>query len=301
MERTAARLDLGGVVVGVDGSPPARTAMMWAAAEAALRGGTLCLVHATDTNAQAPLLSQAEIRRSRQAGRDTLDRATQEIKDRYPELTLIEELTEGAAPESLRRAAALSGTVVVGHRGLGGFSSLLLGSVGLEVAAAATTPVVVVRGTGEPIEAGVVLAAVRDDNDMGCARVAAREAVLRKVPLRLLHVWSIGLSIGSPAVRRRDCGEESAREHVHALTSVSDQVREEFPHLIVHADGQKSHSVPGALVDASHHADLLVIGGRRSPGYLGPTLGRITLSLLQHAHCPVELIPRQGPGHGSTS
>lgn len=301
MERTAARLDLGGVVVGVDGSPPAHTAMMWAAAEAALRGGTLSLVHATDTNAQAPLLSQAEIRRCRQAGRDTLDRAVQGVKARYPELTVIEELTESAAPESLRRAAALSGTVVVGHRGLGGFSSLLLGSVGLAVAAAATTPVVVVRGSGEPIEAGVVLAAVRDDNDMGCARVAAREAMLRKVPLRLLHVWSAGLPIGSREVRRRDCGEEAARLHVHALTSVSDQVREEFPALTVHADGQKSHSVPGALVDASHHADLLVIGGRRSPGYLGPTLGRTTLSLLQHARCPVELLPRRGPGHGSTS
>ncbi|MFG3344184.1 hypothetical protein ACGF1Z_03855 [Streptomyces sp. NPDC048018] len=48
-------------------------------------------------------------------------------------------------------------------------------------------------------------------------------------------------------------------------------------------------------------ADPVVVGGRRAPGYLGPTIGRTTLSLLQHAHCPVELIPRQGPGHGSTS
>lgn len=82
---------------------------------------------------------------------------------------------------------------------------------------------------------------------------------------------------------------------------ISERLREEFPELTVHAEGRKSHSVPGALIDASHHADLLVIGGRRSPGYLGPTIGRTTLSLLQHAHCPVELIPRRGPGHGSTS
>ncbi|WP_449344533.1 universal stress protein [Streptomyces narbonensis] len=219
---------------------------------------------------------------------------------RHSELTVVTELTDGEAPDGLRRAAARTGTIVVGHRGLGGFTSLLLGSVGLEVTAGATTPVVVVRGTAEPVEARVVLAAVRDEADVGCARAGAREALLRKVPLRLLHIWSVGLSARSQtALHNGD--DEIARDHVRVPSSLADRVRGEFPGLTVHAEGQKSRSVPGALVDASHHADLLVVGGRRSPGYLGPTIGRTTLSLLQHAHCPVELIPRQGPGHGSTS
>ncbi|MGW5782280.1 universal stress protein [Streptomyces sp. NPDC003863] len=300
MHGTPARPGLGRVVVGVDGSPSARTAAMWAAAEAALRGNTLCLVHAADTDTPAPFLPQAEIARSRQAGRDLLDRTAEAIVARHPGLTVVTELTDGAAPGSLRRAAALTGTIVVGHRGLGGFSALLLGSVGLEVAAAATTPVVVVRGADEPAEAGVVLAAVRDEADVGCARAAAREALLRKAPLRLLRIWGVGLSAGSRTVLRNG-GEQIARDHVRVLAEVTDRVREEFPELIVHADGQKSRTVPGALVDASHQADLVVVGGRRAPGYLGPALGRTTLSLLQHAHCPVELIPRQGPGHGRTS
>ncbi|WP_314614938.1 universal stress protein [Streptomyces stackebrandtii] len=300
MDGTSARPGPGRVVVGVDGSPSARTAVMWAAAEAALRGSTLFLVHAADTDVQAPFLSQVEIGRSRQAGRELLDRTAEAITARHPELTVVTELTDGGAADGLRGAAALTGTIVVGHRGLGGFTSLLLGSVGLEVAAGATTPVVVVRGTAEPVEAGVVLVAVRDDADMGCARAAAGEALLRKVPLRLLHIWSVGLSAGSRAALHNG-GDEIARDHVRVVASVSERLREEFPKLTVHAEGQKSHSVPGALVEASHHADLLVIGGRRSPGYLGPTIGRTTLSLLQHAHCPVEFIPRQGPGHGSTS
>ncbi|MFF9194261.1 universal stress protein [Streptomyces sp. NPDC014779] len=300
MNGTTARSGLGRVVVGVDGSPSADAAAMWAAAESALRGSTLCLVHAADTDTPVPFLSEAEIVRSRQAGRELLDRTAEAITERHPELTVVKELTAGPAPGSLRRAAALTGTIVVGHRGLGGFSSLLLGSVGLEVAAEATTPVVVVRGAAEPVEAGAVLAAVRNEADVGCARAAAREALLRKVPLRLLHIWNVGLSVGSRAALRNG-GNGNARDHVRVLSSVSDQLREEFPNLTVQAEGEKSHSVPGALVDASHHADLLVVGGRRSPGYLGPTLGRITLTLLQHAHCPVELIPRQGPGHGSTS
>lgn len=300
MNGTTARSGPGRVVVGVDGSPSAHTAVMWAAAEAALRGSTLCLVHAVDTDAPVPFLSEAEIVRIRQAGRELLDRTAEAVTDRHPELAVVEELADGPAPGSLRRAAALTGTIVVGHRGLGGFSSLLLGSVGLEVAAGATTPVVVVRGATEPVEAGAVLAAVRDEADVGCARAAAREALLRKVPLRLLHVWSVGLTIGSRAASRNG-GSGNARPHARVLSSLSDRLREEFPNLTVQAESQKGYSVPGALVDASHHADLLVVGGRRSPGYLGPTLGRITLALLQHAHCPVELIPRQGPGHGSTS
>ncbi|MGW2015138.1 universal stress protein [Streptomyces sp. NPDC001927] len=297
MDGSTARPGLGRVVVGVDGSPSASSAVTWAVAEAARRGTTLCLVHAADTDPPVPFLSQAEIVTSRRAGRELLDRTADEIAASHPDLTVVTELTHGAAPDSLRRAAAQTGTIVVGHRGLGGFSSLMLGSVGLEVVAAAATPVVVVRGAPEPAEAGVVLAAVRDEADAGCARAAAREALLRNVPLRLLHVWGVGLSVGSRAVSR----EEGARDHVHVLAELSDRVQEEFPEVTVRADGQKSHSVPGALVDASHRADLLVVGGRRSPGYLGPTLGRTTLSLLQHAHCPVELIPRQGHGHGSTS
>ncbi|WP_225802424.1 universal stress protein [Streptomyces sp. NK15101] len=300
MDGTTGPPGLGRVVVGVDGSPSAQAAAMWAAHEAVLRGRGLCLVHATDTDSVSPFFTPAQLAQPRRAGQELLDRTVAAVAARHPDLAVVTELDGGPPADSLRRAAALSGTIVVGHRGRGGFSSLLLGSVGLMAAAAATTPVVVVRGAVEPAETGTVLAAVRDENDLGCARAAAREALLRKVPLRLLHVWGTGPYTG---VRTPLSNSEKsdAREHVRALAEVADRVREEFPEVALRAEGEKSHSVPGALVEASRHADLLVAGGRRAPGYLGPTLGRTTLTLLQHAHCPVELIPRHGPGHGSTS
>ncbi|MFI8823506.1 universal stress protein [Streptomyces sp. NPDC053431] len=300
MDGTTDRPGLGRVVVGVDGSPSARVAVTWAADEAVLRGGGLCLVHATDSETASRLLSAAEVEQTRRAGQELLDRTAGEVVGRHPELVVVTELSGRSPVEGLRKAAALSGTIVVGHRGRGGFSSLLLGSVGLEVTARATTPVVVVRAAEEPAELGAVLAAVRDGNDLGCARTAAREALLRKVPLRLLHVWgTVPYAGGRPPLRNGAPG--NAREHVRALSEVADRLREEFPELALHTEGEKSHSVPGTLVEASHHVDLLVVGGRRAPGFLGPTLGRTTLSLLQHAHCPVVLIPRHGPGHGSTT
>ncbi|WP_306326914.1 universal stress protein [Streptomyces venezuelae] len=300
MDATTGRSGLGRIVVGVDGSPFAQTAVTWAAQEAARRGTSLCLVHATDTDALPELAFRTEIEQSRRSGRALLDRTAHDVAAHHPDVVVLKELSGGSPSRGLRSAAALSGTIVVGHRGLGGFSALLLGSVGLKLAAEATTPLVVVRGVDEPAEAGSVVAAVRDGNDLGVARAAAREARLRKVSLKLLHVWRTAPYTVVRTTRRNGNGE-GAGEHVRALADVAEHVHEEFPELALEAVGEKSQSVPGALVEATRHADLLIVGGRRSPGYLGPTLGRTTLGLLQHAHCPVELIPRSGPGHGSTS
>ncbi|MGW1010324.1 universal stress protein [Streptomyces termitum] len=290
----------GSLVVGVDGSKSALSAALWAAEEALLRGSALFLVHATDTDALARYLFRAEIDESRRAGRELLDRTAETVCARRPEVTVVKELSGRPPSEALRHAAALSGTVVVGHRGRGGFAPLLLGSVALRTAATATTAVIVVRGpdgTGRP---GVVPAGIRDDRDLGCARAAAHEALLRRWPLRLLHVRRTdrpgGERTAEPArPRDRTAGHVLVRSRTTRLLS------EEFPDLRIETEGVKDHSVPGTLVEASRNAALLVVGGRRAPGYLGPTLGRTTLALLQHAHCPVELVPRHGPGHGSTS
>ncbi len=178
----------------------------------------------------------------------------------------------------------------------------MLGSVGLDVAAAAMTPVIVVRGIDGTEETGTVLAAVRDEGDLLYARYAAREAELHKASLRLLHVWNVLESVGE-VVTMLDGVDAIADGHAETLRAVTDAIRKEFPDLEVRADAEKSVSVAGVLVEASRHADLLVMGGRRLPGPLGLTrnLGRATHSLLHHAHCPVLLIPRTGSDFGNRS
>lgn len=183
---------------------------------------------------------------------------------------------------------------------MGGFNSLLLGSVGLKVAAGAKTPVIIVRGTESGAESGTVLAGVRDERDLDCVRYAAREAELRKAELRLLQVWNVLQSVGDVMTMMDDI-KEIADEYVRHLTALTERIRREFPDLTVRADAEKSASVAGVLVEASRHADLLVMGGRRASAYLGPTLGRHTHSLVHHSHCPVLLIPRHPDEHGSGS
>ncbi|WP_179199885.1 universal stress protein [Streptomyces sp. NRRL B-24572] len=219
----------------------------------------------------------------------------------HPALPVVTELSGRPAPDTLHDAAAPSDTIVVGHRGLGGFTSLLFGSVGLQVTTAATTPVIVVREAAtDLVEAGAVRAALRDGDDPGVARTAAHEALLR-----LLHMWRTTPYDAVRAIRPNGTAEGAAFPHVHALSDVAELLRDEFPELTLFTEGEKSHSVPGTLVEASCHADLLVVGGRRAPGYLGPTLGRTRLALRLAVAVPpphdtgTSTPPLAiGPGHG---
>ncbi|WP_327279874.1 MULTISPECIES: universal stress protein [unclassified Streptomyces] len=302
MESTFRTPDTSSVVVGVDGSDAARAAASWAAGEAVRRDRPLHVVYGADTDGRALYLSAETIERVRANGRQLLDDTEKAVTDQYPGLRVTTEFSRADAVTSLHRAGALHGTIVVGSRGLGGFTSLVLGSIGLDVAASATTPVIVVRGTDGAEETGTVLVAVRDEYDLLYARYAAREAELRKGKLRLLHVWNVLQSVGE-VVSMLDGVGEIAGVHEEALRAVTDAVRDEFPELEVWADAEKSVSVAGVLVEASRHADLLVMGGRRVPGALGiaRNLGRATHSVLHYAHCPVLLIPRTGSDFGSGS
>ncbi|MET9885640.1 universal stress protein [Streptomyces sp. NPDC006430] len=300
MEGTIRNPDVSSVVVGVDGSPPAHRAALWAAAEAARRERPLHIVHAADTDSRSLYLSVPGVEGIREVGREILRSTAEAVSAEYPGVLVTTEFSGSDPVTSLRKAAGTHGTIVVGNRGMGGFHSLVLGSVGLRSAAGARTPVIVVRGTEEATETGVVLVGIRDERDFDCARYAAREAELRKASLRLLHVWNVLETVGTVTTTLDDM-EEIAGRHVQRLKAVSQQIRDEFPDLTVEADAEKSISVPAVLVEASHHADLLVMGGRRSPGYIGPTLGRATHSLIHHAHCPVLLVPRYGHESGSES
>ncbi|MEU3467341.1 universal stress protein [Streptomyces sp. NPDC006687] len=302
MESTFRTPDTSSVIVGVDGSESARVAVLWAAREAVRRDRPLHIVHGADTDGTALYLSAETVERVRFHGRELLDDTAKAVSAEYPGLIVTTEFSRAGAVDSLHRAGGLHGTIVVGNRGLGGFDSLMLGSVGLETAAIAMTPVIVVRGADGAGETGTVLAAIRDEHDLLIARYAAREAELHKASLRLLHVWNMFQSVGV-VVSMLDGIDEIASGHAETLRAVTDVVRDEFPDLEVQADAEKSISVAGVLVEASRHADLLVMGGRRVPGPLGltPRLGKATHSMLHHAHCPVLLIPRTGSDFGSQS
>jgi nucleotide-binding universal stress UspA family protein len=134
----ARRDDLAGlaapVVVGVDWSTPSHRAVEFAFDEATMRGVPLLVIHAQ------PDVSEAEPRYAIMV--DTLQGLTR----RFPQVDLHHTTVQGAtAVEVLLFASTAAGLVVVGSRGLGAFSGLLLGSVSQALVKNAHCPVAIVR------------------------------------------------------------------------------------------------------------------------------------------------------------
>ncbi|MGW8350879.1 universal stress protein [Streptomyces wedmorensis] len=284
------RPELGDLVVGVDGSPSAHTAAHWAAEEAHRRGRSLRLVHAADIDRRSFWSDAETMEAVRRAGHDLLTRTTGSIHARHPDLPVTRELSRLEPVAGLRDSAGARGTIVVGSRGLGGFSALLLGSVGLGVAARAEVPLIVVRGESERPEAGSVTAAVHDETDLDWLLLAAAEADARKAALRMVSVWNVLTHVGSVATMVDDL-DGIARRRVREVKSLADRVRELYPQLIVAHHVETGTSTPGILIDASSRTDLLVMGRSRRRFGVGPSLGRVAHTLIHHAHCPVEVVP----------
>ncbi|MGY6501729.1 MAG: universal stress protein [Acidimicrobiales bacterium] len=129
------------VVVGVDESPGARAALDWAVTEARQWGAVLVPVLAWSHLVQPGREFRPDFDES--DARQALDRilADSGVDGVEVEPVVLNELP---APAILH-AADGADLVVVGARGLGGFTGLLLGSVSQQVVGHAPCPVVVVR------------------------------------------------------------------------------------------------------------------------------------------------------------
>jgi nucleotide-binding universal stress UspA family protein len=141
----------GKIVVGVDGSDPSRKAVRWAAGEARLRGAKLVAVHAWSyypslpSDSLDPMLVTPGF--NEQLGRDAERFVEQEVEKLSGDAQGIEieaRAVEGPAATVLVDVAKDADLLVLGTRGHGGFSGLLLGSVSQQVSHHAPCPLVLV-------------------------------------------------------------------------------------------------------------------------------------------------------------
>ena len=132
------------IVVGVDGSEVAGAALAFAVEEARLRGASLDAViawHEPYTAASiAPIAPDPGVYTD--AATSTLDESLAAVDAGGVEVRKLVE--RGGPAEALLRVAEGADLLVVGSRGHGGFTGLLLGSVSQQVVHHATCPVVVV-------------------------------------------------------------------------------------------------------------------------------------------------------------
>jgi nucleotide-binding universal stress UspA family protein len=147
---------LAAVVVGVDGSAGSSEALQWAITEARLRQVPLRAIHAwTYVEPLIPPLIgysysaeyvESAIDERPQAAEGLLEQATEALAEAH-EIEIERAIAEGSAARVLIDAVGEDDLLVVGSRGHGGFSSLVLGSVSEQCAQHAPCPVVIVRGT----------------------------------------------------------------------------------------------------------------------------------------------------------
>jgi nucleotide-binding universal stress UspA family protein len=280
----------GPVVVGTDGSGPATRAVLWAAEEAAARGRPLRILCATHVDLLPEELTKDVIEPIVETAAHRADTAARKATGCFPGLEVTTSVTRGDPAESLVEAAGAAGTVVVGSRGLGGFSSLLLGSVGRQVTRWATGPVVVVRG--EPkAPARTVLVGARDARDIVPVRFAALYAQRRDAALRVLGAWTLTHHLESMVPMAASVRAVAERTADRAAPLVA-AVREEYPNVRVTEEVVQVPSAAGALVAESSHVDLVVLGSRDATGPLSAPVGRVAQAVLEHAACPVALVPR---------
>lgn len=133
------------IVVGVDGSDGSRRALEWAAGEARNHAGRLVVLAAWEIPVLVDgsgLWESAELSDSLRVDAENL--AASMAREVCDGLEYDVRAVEGPAARVLVEAARNADMLVVGSRGRGGFSSLLLGSVSGQCAHHAPCPVVIV-------------------------------------------------------------------------------------------------------------------------------------------------------------
>ena len=136
------------IVVGVDGSQSSRDALRWAVDEARRRNAALEAVYAWHQPFVIgyEYMGEMNIGGFEDEAQQLLDAAVGEVDTTgVPSVERI--LVAGGAAESLVEAAKGAALLVVGSRGRGGFSGLLLGSVSHQAAHHAPCPVVIIPPT----------------------------------------------------------------------------------------------------------------------------------------------------------
>jgi nucleotide-binding universal stress UspA family protein len=289
------------VVVGVDGSESALHAVRWAAREAVRRNAPLRLLH---------VCHLVPVRHPRQIppppeyhtalleqGRHWLTEATQVARRAAPDAMVTTDQHDGVASEVLVAESRTAQLLVLGSRGLGGFASLLIGSVAVTVSAHAHCPVVVTHSgatDGAPPESGHIVVGV-DGSELSDAAMtfACEAATARGVPLVAVHTW---FDIDASATWARlpstidwDFLQAEAEREFAERVGVW---QAKFPSVEIRPLVVRDR--PGrALLKHAAGAQLVVVGSRGRGTFTGLSLGSVSQTLLHHAECPVAVVRKE--------
>lgn len=295
---TAAHHD---IVAGVDGSDSSLWAVHWAALEARRHAAPLRLVHVC----HPPPIRHGRVALPRgvaealaDCGKEYLSEAEHLVAEVTPDVVVRSEQREGHPAEEMIDASESARLIVIGSRGVGGFTSLLVGSVALTVAAGARCPVVVTPAAKErdrddyahtergPVAVGVGRGPLSD----AALGFGFEAAAVRGVDLMAVHVWNEAtIETGWPDYPMRLSEQDVVDAEHRLLAERLAGWRERYPDVDV--DSRVRRGKPAkCLLSEARAAQLIVVGTSGKSALAGLSLGSTSQSVLHHAHCPVAMV-----------
>jgi nucleotide-binding universal stress UspA family protein len=284
------------ITAGVDGSEEGLAALAWAAREAVRRGLALRVVQAWRYEPLEAIDAGDPDTQARWV-REGLVETARSVTERHPGLEVTTDVLKGGPAEALVAAAADTEMLVLGSRGHGVVVGFLLGSVGQQVIAEATRPVVLVRAgeqaSAEAAGREIVVGQQGDPEDSAAAlRFAFETAAARRATLRAVRAWTLPpLFAYSPAsLKLLDEAGGMEPYEKKALGEALRPWRERFPdvHVVEHVEMGSAGQV---LLSVAGRTQLMVVGRRARRTAVGARIGSVAHGVLHHADCPVAVVP----------
>ncbi|MFI6010173.1 universal stress protein [Streptomyces sp. NPDC051243] len=269
------------IITGVDRSARSRAAADWAAREALSRELPLRVVHVSPPDGPEPAEQWPYHPEA------VADHVVAALTHRHPALR-AEGLHLCGAPAAARHTVTGDAELLVlGLRGEGSHPSVSMGSTAMALARSCERPVVLVPGSlsGErpPGHANAVTLGIDARNPASRAVGVAFEAArLRGTRLHAVDAWTLPTQAAQrpfPVLEEDRATWED--DEVQRLSDALRPWRGKYPEVDVLEDVVLL-APDVALAHAAESSGLVVVG-RRS--------GRTALALLQHAMCPVAVVP----------
>jgi len=279
----------GTIIVGVDESAGARDALRWAVAEGAIRHAEVLAVLAWG------FLDQHS---------DVLERFNPEYSAADAEAALgrlIEDALPAEQTSAVRRhavcdlparalldSAANADMLVVGARGLGGFTGLLLGSVSQHCVHHARTPTVIVRNGRDEPSPRIVVGIDGSEHAHRALVWATDEARRRGAPLTVVHgypVLPIGTYPYSTLMIDPTLMSHAADNLMRGALEQIDMRGIDVSPVTTSGGGAQ------AILEHAENAALVVVGSRGLGALKRLLLGSVATQVVHHAPCSVAVIP----------
>ncbi|MEV0283527.1 universal stress protein [Kribbella sp. NPDC050820] len=283
------------IVVGYDGSPPSLDALRWATTVAARELAPLKIVEAFELvvysrPSPGQVVPLEALRTAREKGLSAL---AEGIRLQQPGLVVETVLAGGPAAEAVLAEAEQARLIVLGSRGLGGWSGLLVGSVAVQVTTHAQCPVVVIPPDLRPHAHEGPTVVVGVDGSKASARAiefAFDQAEAMHAHVVALHAWtSPFLTYANGAsMLQFDAHKVEDESRLLVAESVAGAVADHPD--VAWTTELVSGSAARALVRRSESADLVVVGSRGRGGFTGLLLGSVSQSVLHHTQCPIAIV-----------